>query len=383
MVVLVNRAYKFRMYPNEEQIELINKTIGCSRLVYNIMLSKKKDNSKLSKFDMIKEIPKLYNEYPFLKEVDSCSLRCAVFDLENGLNKYYKRQGGYPRYKKKGIKDSYRTNYIKNTYKGNLYENINLDLKERTITLPKLKEVKIRGYRNIEYIKGRIINATIEHVANKYYVSICVEEEIPYIKSNTASVIGIDMGIKSLVTTSEGISYGNPNYLNKYEKKIKGLQKGLSRKIKGSKNYYKYKMKLQEAYRKLQNARRKTNEEIVSKIIKDNDIIVTEDLSINNMIKEANKSLRKNILNSTMSDIIRRLKYKCYWLNKKLIQVNRYYASSQICSCCGHKNNKMKDIKIREYKCPKCGIEIERDLNASINIMYEGIISYYKEKYQN
>ena len=381
--MLVNRAYKFRMYPSVKQQELINKTIGCSRLVYNIMLSKKKDNSKLTSFDMIKEIPKLYNEYPFLKEVDSCSLRCAIFDLENGLNKYYKKQGGYPKFKKKGIKDSYRTNYIKNTYKDKIYENIKIDLKNKIITLPKLKEVKIKGYRHLECIKGRIINATIEHIANKYYVSICVEEEIPNVKSNTASVIGIDMGIKSLITTSEGISYGNPNYLKKYERKIKGLQKGLSRKMKGSNNYNKYKIKLQELYRKLQNARRKTNEEIVCKIIKDNDIIVTEDLSINSMIKVAKKSLRKNIINSTMSDIIRRLKYKCEWLNKKLIQVNRYYASSQICSSCGNKNKIMKDIKIREYKCPKCGIEIERDINASINIMYEGIISYYKERYQN
>ncbi len=381
--MLVNRAYKFRMYPSVKQEELINKTIGCSRLVYNIMLSKKKDNSKLTSFDMIKEIPKLYNEYPFLKEVDVCSLRSAIFDLENGLNKYYKKQGSYPKFKKKGIKDSYRTNYIKNTYKDKIYENIKIDLKNKIITLPKLKEVKIRGYRNLEYINGRIINATIEHIANKYYVSVCVEEEIPYAKNNTTSVVGIDMGIKSLITTSEGISYGNPNYLKKYERKIKGLQKGLSRKIKGSNNFNKYKIKLQEVYRKLQNARRKTNEEIVSKIIKDNDIIVTEDLNINSMIKDANKSLRKNIINSTMSDIIRRLKYKCQWLNKKLIQVNRYYASSQICSSCGNKNKIMKDIKIREYKCSKCGIEIERDINASINIMYEGIISYYKERYQN
>ena len=381
--MLVDRAYKFRMYPSVKQEELINKTIGCSRLVYNIMLSKKKDNSKLTSFDMIKEIPELYNEYPFLKEVDSCSLRCAIFDLENGLNKYYKKQGGYPKFKKKGIKDSYRTNYIKNTYKDKKYENIKIDLKNKIITLPKLKEVKIKGYRNLETIKGRIINTTIEHIANKYYVSICVEEEMPNVKTNTASVIGIDMGIKSLITTSEGISYGNPNYLKKYERKIKGLQKGLSRKIKGSNNYNKYKIKLQETYRKLQNARRKTNEEIVSRIIKDNDIIVTEDLNINSMIKEAKKSLRRNIINSTMSDIIRRLKYKCKWLNKKLIQVNRYYASSQICSSCGNKSKKMKDIKIREYKCPKCGIEIERDINASINIMYEGIISYYKERYQN
>ena len=381
--MLINRAYKFRIYPSLEQMKLINKTIGCTRLVYNIMLKMKKENSKLSKFDMIKEIPKLYNEYPFLKEIDSCSLRCAVFDLENGLNKYYKRQGGYPIFKKKGIKDSYRTNYIKNTYKGKIYGNIKIDLKNKIITLPKLKEIKIRGYRHLEYINGRIINATIEHLANKYYVSVCVEEDIPFVKTNISSIIGIDMGVKSLITTSEGTSYGNPNYLKKYERKIKGLQKGLTRKIKGSNNYYKYKIKLQEAYRKLQNARRKTNEEIVSKIIKENDIIVTEDLKVKEMIKEANKSLRKNILNSTMSDIIRRMKYKCEWLNKKLIQINRYYASSQICSRCGQKSQKMKDIKIREYKCPKCGIEIERDINASINIMYEGVISYYKEIYQS
>ena len=381
--MLVNRAYKFRMYPNEKQKELISKTIGCSRLVYNIMLSRKKDNSKLSTFDLVKEIPKLHNEYPFLKEVDSCSLRCAIFDLENGLNRYYQKKGGYPVYKKKGIKDSYRTNYVKNTNKDKTYENIKIDLKNKKITLPKLKEVKIRGYRKLEYINGRIINATVERVGNKYYVSVCVEEELPIVKAKATSIVGIDVGIKNLVTTSDGISYGNPNYLLKYERKIKGLQKGLSRKKKGSNNYNKNKMKLEEAYRKLQNARRKTNEEIVSKIIKDNDIIVTEDLSINDMIEQADKTLKKNILNSTMSDIIRRLKYKCKWLNKKLVQVNRYYASSKICSRCGNKNEEMKDLRIREYKCPKCGIEIERDLNASLNIMYEGMISYYKEIYQN
>ncbi len=381
--MLINRAYKFRLYPNLKQKELINKTIGCSRFIYNVMLSKKKDNSKFTKFDLIKEIPKLCNDYPFLKEVDSFSLRNAIFDLENGFNKCYKKLGGYPKFKKKGIKDSYRTEYVKNIYKDKIYENIKIDLKNKTITLPKLKEVKIRGYRNLEYINGRILNATIKHIGSKYYVSVCVEENIPLVEAKTSSIVGIDMGVKSLITTSDGISYGNPNYLKKYERKIKGLQKGLTRKIKGSKNYHKYKNKLQEVYRKLQNARRKINEEIVSKIIKDNDMIVTENLNINKMIEKSNKNLRKNILNSTMSDIIRRLKYKCAWLNKKIIQVNRYYASSQICNRCGNKNEEMKDIRIREYKCPKCGIEIERDLNASLNIMYEGLISYYKKIYQN
>ena len=375
--MLINRAYKFRIYPNEKEQELINKTIGCSRFVYNYMLSLKKENSKLSSYDLIKEIPNLVKDNSFLKEVDSCALRCAIFDLENGFKKYYQRKGGYPKYKKKGIKDSYRTNHIKNEYKGTTYENIKVDLQKGIIKLPKLKEIKIKGYRKLEKINGRIINATIEHIANKYYVSVCVEEEAEEKESTFNNAVGIDLGVKSLVVTSDGEYYGNPNYLKKYEKKIKGLQKGLSRKEKGSKNYNKCKNRIQEVYKKLQNARRKMNEEIVSRIIKDNDIIVTEDLSINGMIKEANKTLRKNIINTTMGDIIRRIEYKCKWLNKKIIKVNRYYASSQICSRCGNIKKEMKELNRRKYKCEKCGTEIERDLNASINIMYEGIIKNY------
>ena len=375
--MLINRAYKFRMYPNEKEQELINKTIGCTRFVYNYMLSLKKKNSTLSTYDLIKEIPNLVKSNTFLKEVDSGSLRCAIFDLDNGFKKYYQRECGYPKYKKKGVKDCYRTNYIKSEYKGTTYENIKVDLQKGVIKLPKIKEIKIRGYRKLEKIKGRIINATIEHIASKYYVSVCVEEEIKEEAKFSQNAVGIDLGVKSLVVTSDGEYYGNPDYLKKYEKKIKGLQKGLSRKEKGSKNYYKIKNKIQEVYRKLQNARRKMNEEIVSKIIKNNDIIVTEDLSINKMLKEANKTLRKKIINSTMGDIIRRIEYKCKWLNKKIIKVNRYYASSQICSRCGNIKKEMKDIKMRKYECERCGIEIERDLNASINIMYEGIIKNY------
>ena len=375
--MLINRAYKFRMYPNEKEQELINKTIGCSRFVYNYMLSLKKKNIKLSAYDLIKEIPNLVKSNSFLKEVDSCALRCAIFDLDNGFKKYYQRKVGYPKYKKKGVKDSYRTNYIKGEYKETTYESIKIDLQKGIIKLPKLKEVKIKGYRKLEKINGRIINATIEHIAKKYYVSVSVEEEIKEEENTYQNAVGIDLGVKSIVVTSDGEYYGNPDYLKKYEKKIKGLQKGLSRKEKGSKNYYKCQNKIQEVYRKLQNSRRKMNEEIVSKIIKNNNIIVSEDLSINEMIKEANKSLRKNIINSTMGDIIRRLEYKCKWLNKKLIKVNRYYASSQICSSCGNIKKEMKNLNKRKYECEKCGIEIERDLNASINIMYEGIIQNY------
>ncbi len=277
----INKAYKFRMYPNRKQEELINKTIGSSRFVYNHMLKRIQENKNLNAYDLIKEIPSLIEKYQFLKEVDSCALRCAIFDLENGIKKYYKERIGYPRYKVKGKKDRYRTNYITSEYKGKKYENIKLDLKRKIITLPKLKEINIRGYRKLENIEGRIINATIEKEANKYYVSVCVEEEIKKKeKKEIKNIVGIDVGIKSLVVTSDGEKYGNPNYIKKYERKIRGLQKGLSRKEKGSKNYIKTKIKIQEVYRKLKNARRKTNEEIVKKIIENHDIIVSENLQI-------------------------------------------------------------------------------------------------------
>jgi len=164
------------------------------------------------------------------------SLRCAVTDLCNGFDKYYKKTGGYPKFKKKGRKDSFRTNLITNTYKGKVYENIKIDLKNRLITLPKLKEVRFRGYRNIEQINGRIINATIEREASKYYVSVCVEENMILPEKKEDYVVGIDIGVTSLVITSDNEYYGNPRYLEKYERKIKGLQKGLSRKVKRSKN---------------------------------------------------------------------------------------------------------------------------------------------------
>lgn len=376
------KTYKFRLYPNEFQKILINKTFGCTRLIYNIMLSKKNKNNTLTKFDLNKEIPNLYIDYPFLKEIDSMALRNVVSDLCVGFDKYYKKQGGYPKYKKKGTKDSYRTNYISSTYKGTTYSNIRINLEKRVISLPKLKEVKIRGYRNLKNIEGRIINVTVKSEANKYYVLMCVEEDVIR-KHKEVSAVGIDIGVKNLVVTSDGEEYGNPKYLDKYERKIKGLQKGLSRKEKGSNNYKKTQLKIQEIYRKMKNARKKIIEEIVSKVTKYNDIIIAEKLKVKKMIEKNKKRLRKEIINATFSEIIRKIEYKCKYENKIFYQVDTYYPSSQICSRCGNIDKNMKDLSKREYKCCKCNTKIDRDINASINIMAEGIFRYYKEKYSN
>lgn len=380
--MLVNKAYKFRMYPSIEQEILINKTIGCARLIYNKMLALKKENNNLSRFDMNKLIPSLKKKYPFLGEVDSCSLRCSIFDLENGFNRYYLKLGEYPRFKKKGVKLSYRTNNITNEYKGKIYNSINVDLKRKEITLPKLKEVKIRGYRHLEKLNGRIINATISKKANKYYVSVVVSEKMEENKTKTGKIVGIDLGVKTLVTTSDYEYYGNPRYLTKYEKRIKILQRKISRQVYKSNNYKKTKIKIEEVYRKLKNARKKTTEEIVRKIIKNNDVIITETLKIKEMTskEKSNKNLRKKILNGAFRQITNMLEYKCRWLGKTIIKVSPYYSSSQICSRCGTKNKIMKDINIREYKCSKCGNETERDINASLNILNEGLRLLIEEK---
>ena len=359
MIMKIHRAYKFRMYPTKEQAVLIHKTFGCTRLVYNYCLDLKRNHKYLTKFDLKKELPKLKKEYPFLKEVDSMSLQNAINDLMAGFEKHEKGLVGYPKFKKKGEKESFRTSFITSCYKSTVYENIRVDLVKRTMELPKLKSVKIRGYRNLDNINGRILNATISEVGTRFYVSVCVEEELEELKRSTNKAVGFDIGVKNLVVTSDNEYYGNPRYLEKYEKRIKKLQQELSRKIKGSKNYIMCKKKIEEVYRKLKNARKKLAEKIVSNITQKHDIIIAENLQVKKMLEKKNnhKSLRREITNATFSEIIRILKYKCLWLNKIFIQISLYYASSQVCS--------------------RCGLEIDRDYNASINILKEGLKCYH------
>ena len=270
------KGYVFRMYPNEKQEELINKTIGCARFIYNYFLDDKIKEYKIAgksktAYDQIKLIPSLSKEYPFLKEVDSCALRNSLFNLEDAYKRFF-NGSGYPRFKAKGVHESYKTNNIKSSYKGNNYNSIKLDLKNKTITLPKLKEVKIRGYRNKEVVPGEIKSAVIKKDAGKYYVSVLIEvpgeiksavikkdagkyyvsvlieEELIRPSFVPTSIIGIDLGIKDLIVTSFNEKIENTIKLN--TKRMVGLQRGISRCKSGSKNRYKMKLKIQRLYRK-------------------------------------------------------------------------------------------------------------------------------------
>ena len=306
--------------------------------------------------------------------MDSCALRNSLFNLEDAYKRFYKGSG-YPKFKAKGVHESYKTNNIKSSYKGNNYNSIKLDLKNKTITLPKLKEVKIRGYRNKEVVPGNIKSAVIKKDAGKYYVSVLIEEKLIKPAFVPKSIIGIDLGIKDLIVTSYNEKIENKIKLN--TKRMIGLQRGLSRCKSGSKNRYKMKLKIQRLYQKIRNARKHMIHDITNKLIKENDIIVTENLDVKGMQK--NHYIAKGLNENPISEIMRVLKYKAVWNNKKLIQIDRYYPSSQICNVCNYQNKEVKNLSIRKWECPVCHIEHERDYNAAVNIMFKGLEKYMKE----
>lgn len=379
------KGYVFRLYPNIKQQELINKGLGISRFIYNYFLDFKKkeyekNNKKYSCYELIKMLPSLSIEYPFLKEVDSCLLRTSIFDLDNAFNNFYKGKG-YPKFKKKGIKDSYKTNNIKSSYKGNNYNSIELDLVNRTIKLPKLGLIDIKGYRNLDIINGNIKGAVIRKKANKYYVSVLIEEEIEIPVIKPKSIVGIDLGIKDMVVTSNGEKLNNNNKerLERLNKRLKGLQKSLSRCQKGSENRYKLIIKIQEVYKKMNNLKKHLIIKLANTLTKENDIIVVEDLDIKSMYQ--NHRIATKLVHIPLNNLIQKIKWKSSLLGKKVIKINRYYASSQECNVCGNINKKIKDLSIRKWECNKCHNLHNRDINASINIMFEGLRIYLKESY--
>ena len=377
----IYKAYKLRLYPNLEQTILINKNIGSSRFIYNIFLYKKetyyKETNKNLSLKMMKhmlvELKQDIN-YVWLNEVDSMSLTNTLENLDNAYTNYFEKRGNKPVFKKRGVHESYTTNCIKSTYKNNNYSNIEINFKENLIKLPKLEKVNFRGYRNKKDFNGRIISATISKEVNRYYVSLTVEEEIEEVKGfSSLAAIGLDVGVKSLVITSTKEEYKKLNN-ERIEKHIEKLQRDLTHKETGSNNYNKLKNKIGRLYMKLRNRRKYYLHSITNKITKENNVIVTENLKVKEMIEEGSRKLRKGITNASLRELERQLEYKSKWRGKTLIKINTYYPSSQVCSSCGYQNKKVKDLSIRIWTCPRCNHEHERDLNASINILFQGLL---------
>ena len=378
------KAYKFRIYPSDEQRIFINKCFGCSRFVFNHYLTITKEEKNINAYAYIKDYTtNLKYNYPFLQEVDSILIRKSIFNLQDSFDNYFKLGYGYPKYKSKFSRNSYTTNAVYRDYKDKHYCNIELDLKNKKVKLPKLKWVNCRGYRKLKSVAGRIISATISREPNgKYYVSIVYE--LPNIKITDfipKSIVGLDLGIKNLITISDGIFIKNNKYIEKYERQINRMNRSLARKKKESNNFYKCKHKLAVLYSKLKNARKYYTHNITKKITDDYDIITCEKLNTKEMIMK--KRISKSLTDATFYEMIRQLQYKSKYKGKYFYQVDTYYPSSQTCSVCDNIDKKYKNLSERKYICHKCGTVLDRDLNASINIMFEGLKLYMKNNLAN
>ena len=351
------KAYKYRIYPDAEQMQFFAKCFGCVRFVYNRMLSDRIEHYNLTGKSLNNTPAQYKSEFTWLKEVDSLALANAQMNLNTAYRNFFRdKSTGFPKFKSKKTNNF---SYTTNNQKGTVY------IENGCIKLPKLKSpVKIRQHRSFE---GGIKSCTISKApSGKYHISILVETEIQKLPASDMRV-GIDVGIKDFAVLSNGEAYKNPKHLRKSEKRLAKLQRDLSRKQIGSSNRNKARIKVAKLHEKIANQRMDFLHKKSTEIIRKNQAIVIEDLKVKNLMK--NHNLAKSIAEVSWSRFREMLDYKSRWYGRELIIAPPDYPSSQLCSDCGNRSSQTKDLACRVYICPECGLEIDRDYNASLNLL--------------
>lgn len=371
------RAIKVRLYPNKEQEQKINKTLGCYRFVYNHMLSLKQEAYKRDKTNLgLCELSKYFFEkmlkdeqYDFFKEENKHVMQQAIRQMLSAYNKFFNEHNGFPKFKSKKDRQSALFSYI-SISKRNTFQTRHI-----TLTQP-LKNIKFRCsdlyLRRLQKYNKNIRSATLsKSKSGNYFLSILVEMEDTELNKfeHTNKQVGIDLGVKDFVITSDGDVFENKHFLKKEEKKMKRLQRQLSRKVKGSNNREKQRVKIAKLFERMTNKKESYIHYVVNELLSHYDTIFMEDLNVQGMLK--NHRLAKAINEVGFYNFKEILTDKALVNGKKVVLVDRFYPSSKTCSVCGYKKEDLK-LSDRKWTCPNCGTKHDRDINAAVNILLEG-----------